>query len=154
MVLPIHAPAHRVAVRLFAVLLFATGNILISFFGIVSIGAIVFCVLGWAQYVMGWALGVGECIAGVIVVGFAVDYVVHLGHMFLEAEVHSREERFRHAVLAMGITVVGGAGTTFGAGIIMYCMSKCTHTTQCISFDTPPPPSSFSFSPAHTQCAK
>ena len=78
------------------------------------------CVLGWAKYVMGWALGVGECIAGVIVVGFAVDYVVHLGHVFLEAEVETREERFKHAVLSMGVTVIGGAGTTFGAGVIMY----------------------------------
>ncbi len=35
---------------------------------------------------IGWSLGVAESIAGVIVVGFSVDYTLHLGHIYKEAE--------------------------------------------------------------------
>ena len=105
----------------FGVLLFATRNIILAGFGILSIGCIVMCVLGWCQLVMGWYLGTAETIAAVMIVGLAVDYVVHLGHMFLESPLgrRSREERFIFSSVSMGVTVVGGAGTTFGAGVIM-----------------------------------
>jgi hypothetical protein len=35
---------------------------------------------------MHWPLGIGESVAGIIVIGFSVDYVVHLGHMLEEAD--------------------------------------------------------------------
>ena len=38
-------------------------------------------VLGSVRLFSGWGLGVGEAIAGVIVVGFSVDDAVHLGHV-------------------------------------------------------------------------
>ena len=123
----------------FGVLLFATHNIVVATLGILGILGIVFCVLGWCKAVMGWSLGISESIAAVMIVGLAVDYVVHLAHMYLEAEdkgeyrffwskasetrtlpANSREARFRYAAVKMGGTVLGGAGTTFGAGVIMF----------------------------------
>jgi hypothetical protein len=154
----------------FGVLLFATRNILLASYGILSIGCIVMCVLGWCKLVMGWCvlslaralarrggtpthsththacartvareasslrgltdappaprryLGTAETIAAVMIVGLSVDYVVHLGHMFLESPLgsRSREKRVAFSSVAMGVTVVGGAGTTFGAGVIMF----------------------------------
>lgn len=123
----------------FAVLLFATHNILVAFIGISAIIAIVLCVLGWCYAIQGWYLGISESIAAVMIVGLAVDYVVHLAHMYLEADgpgvyswfwtntgegrplaANSREARFRYAAVKMGGTVLGGAGTTFGAGVIMF----------------------------------
>jgi hypothetical protein len=123
----------------FGVLLFATRNILVSGIGIFTIAIIVFNVLGFCQSIMGWYLGISESIAAVMIVGLSVDYVVHLAHMYLEAEGHGlyrffwmkphdgivtapncRETRFRYAATKMGGTVIGGAGTTFGAGIIMF----------------------------------
>ena len=67
-------------------------------------------------------LGTAETIAAVMIVGLSVDYVVHLGHMFLESPLgsRSREKRVAFSSIAMGVTVVGGAGTTFGAGVIMF----------------------------------
>lgn len=34
----------------------------------------------------GWELAIAESIAGVIVIGFSVDYVVHMGHMYVGKE--------------------------------------------------------------------
>ncbi|KAH8047117.1 hypothetical protein JL722_13274 [Aureococcus anophagefferens] len=64
----------------FAVLVLATQNVILATFAIASIGFIVSSVLG-ACYAMGWHLGVKESIAGVIVIGLAVDYTIHLGHI-------------------------------------------------------------------------
>ena len=129
----------------FIVLLIATGSLIGSCFGIVAIFNIVVSVLGFCKAIMGWYLGIGETIAAVMIVGLSVDYVVHLGHMFLEHTATSesafpsayrwpwtkqgdeiplrrgrREARFHFASVAMGSTVLGGAGTTFGAGMIMF----------------------------------
>ena len=74
---------------------------------------------------MGWSLGVTETFAGIIVVGLAVDYVVHQAHMYEDAahcEHHyqSREERFTHSATKMGSTVIAGAVTTAGSGCFMF----------------------------------
>ena len=37
----------------------------------------------------------GEAIAGVIVIGYSVDYVVHLAHMYCEAKHFGHETRIR-----------------------------------------------------------
>jgi len=82
----------------FLVLLLATKNLIVSFHSILSIGMIVASVLGVVQ-MMGFPLGVAESIAGIIVVGFSVDYVVHMAHMFIDGSEHdcnTAEERFAY----------------------------------------------------------
>ena len=107
----------------FAVLLFATENVLISLYSIVGIMFIVASVLGTAQAVFGWDLGIIESLAGVMVIGFSVDYTIHLGHMYVAADkehgLKHRLERFSFSIEKMGGTVVGGAVTTLGAGAFM-----------------------------------
>ena len=66
-----------------------------------------------------------ETFAGIIVVGLAVDYVVHQAHMYEDAahcEYHyqTREERFKHSATKMGSTVIAGAITTAGSGCFMF----------------------------------
>jgi hypothetical protein len=108
----------------FCVLLFATGNILIAFYAILSVLFIVFGVLGFANYSLHWDLGVAESIAGIIIIGFSVDYTVHLGHMYTDAEKQlghvDRVSKFEHASREIVPTVVGGAITTAGAGCFMF----------------------------------
>ena len=107
----------------FATLIFATHNVLIATYAIITIAAIVGSVLGAAER-QGWALGVAESIAAVIVVGFSVDYTIHLGHMYDHAGHHGgyalRSERARYALLKMGSTVLAGAITTCGSGVFMF----------------------------------
>jgi len=106
----------------FVVLLLATGNVLVALYAIITIGFIVMSVLGWCWAVEGWYLGISESIAGVIVIGLAVDYVIHLGHMYLEVGhlgYETRAERWEMALKNMGVTVLAGAVTTLVAGLSM-----------------------------------
>merc|ERR1712187_154254 len=107
----------------FVVLLIATQNVIISFYAVSSVGMIVLCVLGFCKEPMGYALGIGESVAGVIVIGYSVDYVVHLAHMYGEA-VHygyeTRQDRAEFAARSMGSTVLFGALTTAGSGAVMF----------------------------------
>ena len=88
----------------FVALLFATNNWLISIYAIISVGGIVASVLG-TWYHVGWDLGTGEAIAGVMVIGLSVDYTIHLGHMYVhsahEMQFEHRPERCRYAVESM-----------------------------------------------------
>jgi len=107
----------------YVVLLGATKNILVATYAIFAIGCIVCCVLGFCESIMHWPLGIGETIAGIIVIGFSVDYVVHLGHMVEEADVRgftTREAKFRYATETMGATVLAGAITTGGSALFMF----------------------------------
>jgi predicted RND superfamily exporter protein len=115
----------------FLILVLSTRNILISLFAVVNIVCIVGCVLGWCRSVMGWDLGVAESIAGIIVIGLAVDYVVHMAHMYVDSahqdpiKYHTRVARFEYAATKMGGTVLAGAITTAGSGAFMWV---CTLT--------------------------
>jgi hypothetical protein len=107
----------------FVVLLMSTMNIVLAIYAILAVGSIVLCVLGFCKSAMGWGLGVGEAIAGVIVIGYSVDYVVHLAHIYSEAGhkgITTRDKRAEYAVRNMGSTVFGGALTTAVSGAVMF----------------------------------
>ena len=70
----------------FVTLLVATGNVVLALFAIMSVGGVVACTLGLAE-VLGWKLGIGEAISGVMVIGLAVDYTIHFGHMCQSAPI-------------------------------------------------------------------
>jgi len=107
----------------FIVLLISTWNIIVSFYALISVASVVVCVLGFCKGAMDWDLGIGEAIAGVIVLGYSVDYVVHLAHIYCEAGSHgldTRDERAKYAIQNMGTTIFAGAITTGGSGIVMF----------------------------------
>ena len=98
------------------VLVLATGNIIVAFYAIMSIALIVASVLGAARLYAGWSLGVAESIAGVIVIGFSVDYTVHLGHIYKEAVMYvpdTKEQKTQHALVVIDDK---GRGYTWIAG--------------------------------------
>jgi len=100
----------------FFVLLAFTQNILISIFAVVAIFGVMLSV---SIFILaaGWKFGTTESVAVVIVIGFSVDYVVHLGHSYLESNLQDREKRLTMALLTMGISVTSGAITTALSGI-------------------------------------
>ena len=104
----------------FLVLLLATGSFRISVFAIATIAFVVSSLLGFVAAFLGWELGTGEAIAATIVIGLSVDYTVHLGHMYVEAELPSREDKLTTAATNMGVTVVAGGVTTLGSAVFMY----------------------------------
>jgi len=80
-------------------------------------------VLGAFKYWFGWDLGTGETICGLIAIGFSIDYILHLSHVYLEARergIVSRHFRMKYAMDQMGATILGAAITTAAAGIVMF----------------------------------
>eukprot|EP00933_Yihiella_yeosuensis_P070912 TRINITY_DN79072_c0_g1_i1.p1 TRINITY_DN79072_c0_g1~~TRINITY_DN79072_c0_g1_i1.p1 ORF type:complete len:946 (-),score=131.26 TRINITY_DN79072_c0_g1_i1:532-3369(-) len=112
----------------FLVLLLSTWNVVVATYAATSVAAIVVCVLGFCKSAFDWDLGIGEAIAGVVVIGYSVDYVVHLAHIYCEAKHHgcsTRDDRATFAIKNMGSTVFYGAVTTAGSGTVMFfCFLK------------------------------
>ena len=57
-----------------------------------------------------------------VVIGFSVDYTIHLGHMFDVARsqgLTTRREKFDYSIRKMGETVLAGAITTAGSTVFL-----------------------------------
>ena len=102
----------------FIILLVSTRNWIISIFAVLDIIGIMLCELS-IMYLLGWKFGVSECVAIVIIIGFSVDYVVHIANAYLESTAEDRFGRLSFSLLTMGISVVSGAITTFAAGFFL-----------------------------------
>lgn len=103
-----------------AVVLINSGNLIIALYTVISIGSIVVSVLGFCKWAHNWDLGVVQSIAGIMVVGFSVDYCLHLAHMYTEAPYDTARARVQYTLSKMGATVLGGAITTFGSGFFLF----------------------------------
>lgn len=103
----------------FAILLLATRNVLISIYAIVTVIFIVMSVVA-IMVLQGWQLGVSESIAMVIIIGFSVDYVVHLAAHYVHAAQPNRYERAHDSISAMGVSIFSGAITTLGSGVFLF----------------------------------
>ncbi|KAK1867335.1 hypothetical protein I4F81_009842 [Pyropia yezoensis] len=116
-----------------AVLIASTRHLYVSVLAILCVGGVVVNVLGLANLV-GWRLGVSESVAATIVVGFSLDYILHLA---IDFTVHSgkasREpeqgrgkgavcsaERVRDALTEYGVSILAGAVTSFGAATFLW----------------------------------
>lgn len=123
-------------------LIFSTQNWIISVYAILSICGILcfeLAVMVWN----GWELGTAESIAVVIMIGFSVDYVVHLGNAYVEcSNVYKlRNQRITYSLFTMGISVLSGAITTFTSAfwlifpvfLFYYKFSILVMTTSVIS---------------------
>eukprot|EP01123_Difflugia_compressa_P013617 TRINITY_DN640_c1_g1_i1.p1 TRINITY_DN640_c1_g1~~TRINITY_DN640_c1_g1_i1.p1 ORF type:complete len:380 (-),score=48.66 TRINITY_DN640_c1_g1_i1:47-1186(-) len=98
------------------VLIIATMNIVMSIYAIFSI-ILVLMVLTCFVYLSGYAFGLLESVAFTIVVGFSIDYSVHLGIAYMNQLKHSlgkphRITLVKGTVAEIGSTILGGAITT------------------------------------------
>mmetsp|Transcript_8463 Transcript_8463/g.34825 ORF Transcript_8463/g.34825 Transcript_8463/m.34825 type:complete len:1206 (+) Transcript_8463:235-3852(+) len=101
------------------VLNIATFNWIISSLATATIGIICTIILGWIQ-VLGWGLGPLESILIVIVVGFSVDYTVHLADSYIGSKSPNRFEKVRDALGHTGASVLSGAISTISASLPMF----------------------------------
>ena len=106
-------------VAAFLVLLISTMNILVASISILCILGIVANVIS-VMHLKGWSLGVGESIACIMIIGFSVDYVVHLCNHYTESLHDTRYKKMRESLTYVGISIVGGAVTTMGAAIFLF----------------------------------
>lgn len=70
--------------------------------------------------ILGWTLGSLESIAIVILIGFSVDYAVHLANHYVESVFEDRFRRMQDALSGIGISIVSGAITTIGSGLFLF----------------------------------
>ena len=99
----------------FVVILTSTLNIVSAAYSIVCIVCIIISVVGTIQ-MLGWSIGVTESIAVVIIVGFSVDYVVHLANHYVESVYIDRYRRMKDALTGIGISIF----------LLMHLSSFCT----------------------------
>lgn len=102
----------------FVVLLLATTNWIMASLAIMNVGLIVTVIFGFMQ-MAGWGLGVLESILCVLVVGFSVDFTIHLTDTYAESFEPTRLEKVREALGTTGVSVVSGATSTLLASMPM-----------------------------------
>jgi len=102
----------------FVVLLISTRNWIVSIFAVLDIIGVILCEVA-TMYISGWQFGVIECISVIIVIGFSVDYVVHIANAYLESKGDTRFERMSFALLTMGVSVLAGAMTTALSSVML-----------------------------------
>ena len=100
------------------ILLFATMNIIVSFFAILSVSFICASVV-MVMVLKEWEMGASESIAMVIIIGFSVDYVVHLAAHYVHSNEKKRYRRASESIGHMGVSIFSGGVTTFGSGIFL-----------------------------------
>jgi predicted RND superfamily exporter protein len=114
----------------------ATLNIVISFFAVLSIFSIILSVMAVIG-MFGWEFGISESISVVLVVGFSVDYTVHLGSHYIHSPYEDRYQRSKFALFEMGISILGGAITTIGSGVfLMPCVIIIFHKMAIMIIST------------------
>ena len=101
------------------VLTVATTNWIISLLATLTIGLITCCVVGVIP-MAGWQLGVLESLNLTLVVGLAVDYVVHLAQAYVSSSASDRLGRVQDTLGHVGVSVLSGACSTLGASIFMF----------------------------------
>jgi len=65
-------------------------------------------------------MGVSESIGTIMVIGFSVDYVVHLAAHYVHSAAITRHPRTTEAVAEMGISIFSGAMTTIGSAVFLF----------------------------------
>ncbi|KAJ9449653.1 Protein dispatched [Diplonema papillatum] len=110
----------------------ATTNFLICLLVLLELIGVVGCVIGMVFYI-GWEMSMIESVSITMLVGISVDYVVHYAIHYAHVRTPSTETIARvygaterqyktyATVIEMGPTVLGGAATSIGASLILFC---------------------------------
>ena len=100
------------------ILVLTSTNIIVGFIAIIVIMVITCTVLGIINMI-GWKLGPLVSLNLTLIVGLAVDYVVHLAEGYMHLEHETRSNKVRYALSHVGVSVLSGACSTLGASIFM-----------------------------------
>jgi predicted RND superfamily exporter protein len=110
-----------VMVIAFVVINISTLNVIVSIGAILAIGGIVVTTMGFGvQLIMNYPLGVAESIATVILIGFSMDYCLHLAGAYVASKKKTREERTQESLTEMGVSVTAGALTTIFSAVFLF----------------------------------
>lgn len=102
----------------FIIMCVSTGSLTIAVLTSCAVGGVLGIMFGFL-YIVGWDLGVAECLSAVISVGYAFDGVAHIGKAYAESDEGSREQRTRDALTALGISVLFGTLSTAASALML-----------------------------------
>lgn len=103
----------------FFILLIATRNIILAILSILCVSVVIVSVLA-IMVMKGWELGISESISVVILIGLAVDYVIHLASDYTHSVHESRHDKIKQAYSEMGVSILSGTITTLGCGVALF----------------------------------
>lgn len=97
------------------VLLIVTRNLIVTICSIFNVAVII---ASMATFMVwdGQKMGVYQSLALVMLVGFSVDYVLHLGTDFMHSPAELRDQKMRQSFREMGVSILSGSITTIGCG--------------------------------------
>ena len=96
----------------------ATTNVIIGLMATLTIAMVTCGVLGMIS-IVGWSLGILESLNLTLIVGLAIDYVVHLAEGYMILDDQDRVTRAKYTLGHVGISVFSGACTTLGSAVFM-----------------------------------
>ncbi|KAK3708230.1 hypothetical protein RRG08_023639 [Elysia crispata] len=102
----------------YVVLAFATMNLIIALMATIIILLVTISVTAFIP-ILGWEISVIESINLSLVVGLAVDYVVHFSEAYHTSPQKHRTDKVRDMLEHMGVSVISGAFSTLGAASFM-----------------------------------
>ena len=102
-----------------AVIFIATRNWIVTFYAIHCVGFICAAELA-LMHLRGYEMGVAESVGTIMVIGFSVDYVVHLAAHYVHSASMTRFPRTTEAIGEMGISIFSGAMTTIGSAVFLF----------------------------------
>jgi multidrug efflux pump subunit AcrB len=100
------------------ILILTSTNVIVGVLATFVIALITCTVLGIVNMI-GWKLGPLVSLNLTLIVGLAVDYVVHLAEGYIQSHHSTRSEKVRYALSHVGVSVLSGACSTLGASIFM-----------------------------------
>ena len=115
----------------FTILFLSTGSVLAALYATLTVGLITGSLLGGVKVAFGFALGIGEAIAGNMVIGLSIDYTLHLSHAYMHSAKKDRDSKLADAATLMGTTVLAGAFTTFTSALFMVPCQLTFFTQMC-----------------------
>lgn len=79
------------------VILVATQNIINTVFAILSVGMVIISILG-VYYAKDYEFGMNESLAIVVLIGFAVDYIIHYSAEYMHSMEDNRQDKMRQSL--------------------------------------------------------
>ena len=118
----------------------AIGAALAAAYATLTVALITGSLLGGVKVAFGFSLGIGEAIAGNMVIGLSIDYTLHLSHAYMHSEDKTRDGKVSHAATTMGVTVLAGAFTTFTSALFMVPCQLTFFSQMCTRSPLPSDP--------------
>ena len=105
----------------FFILVLVTMNVIVALYATLTVALVIAGVMG-CIIAAGMEDGMYENIFTILVVGMSIDYAVHLSHFYNHAT-GTRYEKAQSAMHGVGVSVIGSAITTIGAGVpLFFCV--------------------------------